>query len=116
MQIIIKCIQDYLLEPFQSFYGMQVIMPQIFLLMSVFLLFERVSVIPHSACTFELDECRTFYLRVREACSLLTAAIQLGQDVTRVDQEVPGVGITEVTFFLLPMFKVIGDLRQLTAC
>ena len=81
-----------------------------------FLLFERVSVIPHSACTFELDECRTFYLRVREACSLLTAAIQLGQDVTRVDQEVPGVGITEVTFFLLPMFKVIGDLRQLTAC
>ena len=72
------------------------VMPRIFLLGGNFLWFDKlqvegVSVIPHSACTFELDELiPTFDLGVREACSLLTTAVQLGQDVTRVDQEVPG--------------------------
>ena len=82
----------YPLGPFDSFYGMRVIMPQIVLLGVIFVVLqvERVSVIPHSACTFELDECRTFYLGMRKACSLLATAVQLGQDVTWVDQEIPG--------------------------
>ena len=51
---------------------------------------KRGLVISHSACIVERVEDSTFDFWMRKSRRLLPTAVQLGQDVTWVDQKVPG--------------------------
>ena len=67
--------------PFITFYWMRFIMPKIV---------KRGLVISHSACIVKRVEDSTFDFWMRKSRRLLPTAVQLGQDVTWVDQKVPG--------------------------
>ena len=66
--------------PFITFYWMRFIMPKI----------VKRGLVIHSACIVERVEDSTFDFWMRKSRRLLPTAVQLGQDVTWVDQKVPG--------------------------